>query len=354
MSTKTIGFVVFNELATAELSGAAEAFTQAHLPTDYGCECHCYKLVTIGLTTEPCFSRAGIMVKPDTDFQSAPELDTLIVCGGEAIRAPTLCKKVAKWLNYRAPTTRRIATLGTGIYALAMTGLLDGREVATHWRFAKDVAIRFPQLRVHANRLFVKDGPFYTCAGGTAAVDFSLSLIEADFGRSLALKLARELVVHLKRLGREEQYSQPLQFQTQASDRFADIASWILCNLGEDLSGEALAARACMSRRNFDRQFTQTFGKTPAEFVAGARMTEARRRLLIPRTTLESIATSLGFKNVSVFSTSFERFVGMRPSTYRTRLGVQIDHRVRNGSLAPTKPERARYSGGFALNVLAK
>jgi transcriptional regulator GlxA family with amidase domain len=338
MSPKTVGFVVFNELATAELSGAADAFTQAHIPTDYGCECRCYQLVTIGLTTEPCFSRAGIMVKPDTDFQNAPELDTLIVCGGEAIRAPTLCKKVAKWLNYRAPTTRRIATLGTGIYALAMTGLLDGREVATHWRFAKDVAIRFPRLHVHANRLFVKDGPFYTCAGGTAAVDFSLSLIEADFGRTLALKLARELVVHLKRLGGEEQYSKPLQYQVQASDRFADLAGWILCNLDRNLTVEALAQRACMSPRNFIRLFKHTFGKTPSEFVMGARMTEARRRLLIPRTTLESVAASLGFTSAEGFSKAFTRFVGTRPSVYRARLGVQAEVRRAQQQAAAIQP----------------
>jgi transcriptional regulator GlxA family with amidase domain len=338
MNPKTIGFVVFNELATAELSGAAEAFSKAHLSTNYGCECHCYKLVTIGVTEEACLSRAGIMVKPDTDFQNAPELDTLIVCGGEAIRAPTLCKKVAKWLNYRAPTTRRIATLGTGIYALAMTGLLDGREIATHWRFAKDVALRFPMLRIHSNRLFVKDGPFYTCAGGTAAVDFSLSLIEADFGRTLALKLARELVVHLKRLGGEEQYSKPLQFQVQATDRFADLASWILANLEENLTVDALAQRACMSPRNFIRIFKHTFGKTPAEFVLGARMTEARRRLLIPRTTLESVAASLGFISPEGFSKAFTRFVGTRPSIYRARLGVQTEVRRAKQQAASIKP----------------
>ncbi len=338
MSPKTVGFIVFNEVAAAELGGAAEAFTRAHIPTSYGYECHCYRLITIGLTTEPCFSRSGILVKPEVDFQTAPELDTLVVCGGEGIRAPTLCKKVAKWLNYRAPTTRRIATLGTGIYALAATGLLHGREVATHWRYAKDVAARFPSLRVHSNRLFVKDGPFYTCAGGTAAVDFSLSLIEADFGRTLALKLARELVVHLKREGGEEQYSEPLQFQIQSSDRFADLAGWILCNLGENLSIEALAQRACMSRRNFARLFSHTFGKTPAEFVAGARMTEARRRLLIPRTTLESVAISLGFKSADVFSKAFERFVGMRPSTYRARLGVQAEVRLPEEQSASPKP----------------
>lgn len=252
MSVKNVGFIVFNDLATAELSSAAEAFAATHLPTNFGGECHCYKVVTIGLTTEPCFSYAGILVKPDTDFANAPELDTLVVCGGEAIRAPTLCKKVARWLNYRAPTTRRIATLGTGIYSLALTGLLDGREVATHWRFAKDVALRFPALHVHPNRLFVKDGPFYTCAGGTATVDFSLSLIEADFGRTLALKLARKMVVHLKRVGGEEQYSKPLQFQVQSSDRFADLAAWILCNLSENLTVKLWpSAPACLRAISF-------------------------------------------------------------------------------------------------------
>lgn len=338
MNSKTIGFVVFDELATAELSSAAEAFSKAHFPTNYGCECHCYDLVTIGVTAEPCQSRAGIMVKPDTDFQSAPELDTLIVCGSGAIQAPSLCRKVAKWLNYRAPTTRRIATLGTGIYPLAMTGLLDGREVATHWRFARDVPIRFSRVRVHANRLFVRDGPFCTCAGGTAAVDFSLSLIEADYGRTLALKLARELVVHLKRLGGEEQYSKPLQFQVQATDRFADLAAWILCNLEGDLTVEALAQRACRSPRNFIRLFKHTVGKTPAEFVLGARMTEARRRLLIPRTTLESVAGSLGFTSPEGFSKAFTRFVGTRPSIYRARLGVHTEVRRAKQEMAAVQP----------------
>jgi transcriptional regulator GlxA family with amidase domain len=330
MTPKTIGFIVFDEMAAAEMSGAAEAFTRAHLPTTYGCECRCYDVITIGLTTEPCFSSSGLMVKPRADFETAPELDTLIVCGGEAIRAPTLCRKITKWVNFRAPTTRRIATLGTGIYALAATGLLDGREVATHWRFAKDVALRFPGLRVHSNRLFVSDGPFYTCAGGTSVIDFALALIEADYGRTLALKLARDLIVHLKRQGDEEQYSEPLQFQVESSDRFADLAGWILCNLRENLSVDALAERACMSRRNFTRLFHKNFGKSPSEFVAGARMTEARRRLLVPRTSLDSIAASLGYKSADVFSKTFERFVGMRPSTYRARLGVIAGARGRN------------------------
>jgi transcriptional regulator GlxA family with amidase domain len=328
VSPRTIGLIVFDEMAWAEFGGALETFTRVHIPTDYGYGCRCYNVVTIGLTTEPCHGRAGLLIKPDVDFRTAPELDTLIVCGGEPMRAPTLSRKVAKWLTYRAPTTRRIASLGMGIYPLAMTGLLDGREVATHWRFAKDVGIRFPALRVHSNRLYIKDGPFYTCAGGTAAVDFALSLVEADFGRTLALKLARDLLIHSQRTGGEEQYSEPLQFQVEASDRYrlADLVTWILSHLGENLTVDALARRVCTSPRNFARLFNHTFGKTPAEFVAGARMTEARRRLLVPRAAIKDVATSLGYKSAAVFSTAFERFVGMRPTAYRVRLGVEDAH----------------------------
>ncbi len=174
--------------------------------------------------------------------------------------------------------------------------------------------------KAYCNRLFVKDSPFYTCAGGASAVDLSLSLIEEDYGRQVALKLARELVVQLKRSGEQAQYSEPLQFQVESSERFADLAAWILCNLDQDLSVEALAQRACMSPRNFARLFKHAFGTTPAEFVATARIREAQRRLRVPRTSIESVGASVGFKSADAFSRTFERHIGCRPSTYRARL----------------------------------
>jgi transcriptional regulator GlxA family with amidase domain len=152
-----------------------------------------------------------------------------------------------------------------------------------------------------------------------SAVDFSLALIEEDYGRQVALKMARELVVPLKRSGGHEQYSELLKFQVQSSDRFADLPAWILSHLSDNLSVDALAERACMSRRNFTRLFNKTFGKSPSQFVAEARMTEARRRLLVPRMNLEDVAASLGFKSADVFSKAFEHHVGVRPSTYRAR-----------------------------------
>jgi transcriptional regulator GlxA family with amidase domain len=317
--SKTIGILVFEEMTAADLLGPAETFSRATIPTDNGRDRHCYHVVTIGVSTEPCVTESGIAVKPQVDMRRAPVLDTVIVPGGSGTHNPKLNKQVGKWLKARSSTTRRIAALGTGIYAPAATGLLDGRQVVAHWRFAKDVASRFPKLRVNSRNLFVKDGRFYTCAGGISTVDFALFLIEEDYGRRVALGLAHELVVHLKRPGGEEQYSEPLQFQTQSSDRFADLPAWILSHLSDDLSVDALAERVGMSRRNFTRLFHKSLGKSPSQFVAEVRIAEARRRLLVPRNSIESVANSLGFRSADVFSVAFERHVGVRPRTYRVR-----------------------------------
>jgi transcriptional regulator GlxA family with amidase domain len=322
MSPKTVGLIVFEQMAAADLTGPAEAFSRAKPPIGDDRGLRCYQLLTLGVGATPCVTECGIIVKPRLDIRDAPRLDTIIVSGGSGIDYARLRKKIAKWLSRRAPATRRIAALGRGIYTLAATGLLDGRQVAVHWRFAKDVAVRFPNLRVNPNTLFIRDGPFYTCAGGTSAIDLSLSLIEEDYGRQIALNVARELVLHSKRSGEQGQYSEPLQFQVESSERFADMAAWILCSLNQDLSIEALAQRACMSPRNFARVFKHAFGTTPAEFVVTARINEAQRRLRVPRTSIESVGASVGFKSADAFSRAFERQVGCRPSTYRARLGI--------------------------------
>jgi transcriptional regulator GlxA family with amidase domain len=327
MTPKTVGLIVFEQIAAGELTGPAEAFSRARMPTGNGREGRCYQVLTLGIGTARCVTECGVIVKPQLDINDAPPLDTLIFPGGNGIHDARLNKKIAKWLSRRVPaTTRRVAILGSGIYALAATGLLDGRHVAVHWRLAKDVALRFPNIRVDPDTLFIKDGPFCTCAGGASAIDLSLSLIEEDYGRQIALTLARELVLHSKRSGEQEQYSEPLKFQAESSERFADLTAWILCNLNQDCSIEALAQRACMSPRNFALLFKQAFGTTPAKFVTVARIKEAQLRLRVPRNSIESVGASVGFKSTDAFSRTFERLVGIRPCTYR---GLTVQQRSR-------------------------
>jgi transcriptional regulator GlxA family with amidase domain len=318
MNPKTVGLIVAEEIAATDLMGPAEVFSRATIRRSDQLEAPescCYRVITIGVNGGPCVTDCGIVIRPHVVIEEAPPLDTVLVCSDS--HGEKLKRKLIKWIKQRAPNTRRIAALGRGIYALAASGLLDGRQAVIHWRFARDVALRFPKLRVNPNNLFVKDGPFYTCAGGTSAVDFALGLVEDDYGRHVALALARELVVHVKRSGEQEQYSEALKFQIQSSDRFADLPAWILSHLSDDLSIDALAQRAAMSRRNFTRLFHEVFGKTPAQFVAEARIAEAQQRLLVPRNSIESIASSLGFRSADVFSVAFERCTGTRPRIYR-------------------------------------
>ena len=136
-------------------------------------------------------------------------LDTLIVPGGRGLRSEETARQVAAWIKTHSGQIRRIASVCTGIYGLAPTGLLDGHRVTTHWQNAVDVATRFPKLQVEESALVLKDGKFYTAAGATAGIDLALFLIAEDFGRDVAVTVARQLLVYLRRDGGQEQYSEP-------------------------------------------------------------------------------------------------------------------------------------------------
>jgi transcriptional regulator GlxA family with amidase domain len=197
--------------------------------------------------------------------------------------------------------------------------MLDDRQVATHWRYATDVAQRFPKLGVNANCLFVKDGPFYTSAGAMAGIDLSLSLIEEDYGIRVALVIARELVVSAKRSGLQEQYPETLQFQSRSVSRLSELTTWVISNLNDNLSLERLAARACLCPRHFTRRFKQEFGTSPAAFVERLRIDEACHRLSVHNNSVEDIAVSVGFKSAASFRRAFQRLLGINPNDYRRR-----------------------------------
>ena len=277
MKPKSIGLVGFDRATASHLTGPADAFSVAALEDGFGGRIACYKIWTIGLTNKPFSCEAGIVFQPEATLATAPPLDTIIIAGGSGLRSPQVCHQLAEWILSRAYETRRIASICTGIYALAPTGLLDGREVTTHWRFARDLSQRYPALRIgHKSRL-VKDGPFYTSAGLTAGIDLSLALIEEDYGEQLALSVGRDLMMYLA--GRPNEEMRPRDCASQPIDRFGDLVAWIMRNLNQNLTVEVLARQACMCPSHFTRAFRSVFGNTPGEFVENLRLNEARRRL---------------------------------------------------------------------------
>ena len=316
---KLIGIVGYEDAEALDIAGPAEAFSSAMTRDRDAQPRPCYRVIVIGLTNKAIRTSAGIVIKPERTIHDAPALDTLIVPGGKGLRVEATSSRVARWVLERAPATRRVVSVCTGIYGLAPTGLLDGRRVTTHWRFAGDVARRFPRLVVDPHPLFLKDGKYYTSAGVSAGIDLALSLIQDDFGQHTALDVARELVLYLKRPGGQEQFSEPLQVQIQSTERFSDIIAWIASNLHGDLSVETLAEKAALCSRHFRRRFQGSFGKSPAAFVQEMRLGETRRQLVSSRYPIESIAKSVGFGDSDTLRRAFRRRFGVSPGDYRAK-----------------------------------
>ncbi len=334
MAPRRIGIVGYEKVTALDVVGPAEAFAMAMRETGKGTFERCYDVSIVGLNRQPFAAESGIVFQPGTTFAAAPKFDTLLVPGGSGLRVPHVCQKVASWVAGRAEETRRVVSVCTGIYGLAATGLLDGRRVTTHWRYARDVAARFPKLRVDPNPLFVQDGNFYTSAGVTAGIDLALALVEEDYGSKVALRVAREMVVYLKRSGGQEQYSEPLQFQTQASDRFAELVAWMTSNPTAEMSVETLARRASLSPRQFFRRFKAHFGSSPATFVETLRLNEARRRLSAGDPSIENVAESVGFRGADSFRRAFERRFRVTPSAFRRNFALHKNDRGSARALA--------------------
>ena len=340
MAPLRIGLLGYDHVNALDLVGPAEAFASALYQNSEDGVQRPYQVTLIGLTKRSFVAESGIIFKPAATVDQSLKLDTLIIPGGYGLRHPVTNGKVAAWILAQAPRIRRIASVCTGIFGLAPTGLLDGRRVTTHWRFAHQVAQRFPKLRLQPDALFVKDGRFYTSAGVTAGIDLALSLIEEDFGSKVALAVAREMVVYLKRSGGQQQYSEPLQFQTDSSDRFAELGHWMINHPNEEMSIESLARRAALSPRQFYRRFKEHFGSSPATFVETLRLNEARRRLCAGALSIESVAESVGFKGSDSFRRAFERRFRVTPSHYRRTFGLRSERPRPTGRIETIKKGR--------------
>ncbi len=246
-------------------------------------------------------------------------IDTLLVAGGTGVKDAARDEELLLWLRKAAPRVRRIGSICTGAFLLASAGLLDGKRAATHWKWAADLASQFPHTTVDPDPIYIRDGNTYTTAGVTAGMDLALALVEEDLGPPMALKVARELVLFLRRTGGQSQFSAALSLQASDRKQIEEVRSWALDNLGRDLPVETLAAKAGMSPRNFARVFLKDTGTTPARFVERVRVEAARRRLEESRDKLEKVAKDCGFGSMQGLRRSFLRVVHVPPNDYRHR-----------------------------------
>ena len=244
------------------------------------------------------------------------KVDTLLIAGGAGTRGPRDPQLLA-WLRKMAQQTRRMCSVCTGAFLLADAGLLNGRRATTHWKFVESFARQHPRVSWDPNPIFVQDGGIYTSAGISAGMDLALALIEEDYGNSLALAVARHMVIFLRRPGSQAQFSVALAAQATERKRLKELQAWIAENLARELSVEVLAARAAMSPRNFARVFRQELGSTPARYVEQARVEAARTRLAATDDTVDQIASHCGFSSAELLRRCFLRHFKVAPSVYR-------------------------------------
>jgi transcriptional regulator GlxA family with amidase domain len=226
-----------------------------------------------------------------------------------------------RWIERALPDARRIASVCLGAFALAWAGALDGKRAATHWRYCPRLQDSFPNVKVEPDAIFVRDGRVWSSAGVSAGIDLALAMIEEDFGHTIALDIARRLVVFLKRPGGQSQFSTVLA--AQASDvegRFSALHAWIIENIASDLRVETLAAKAGMSPRTFARTYVSRTGMTPAHGVEALRVETAR--LLLESRQIDNVvevAKRAGFGDDERMRRAFLKHLGVSPSEYRRR-----------------------------------
>jgi transcriptional regulator GlxA family with amidase domain len=248
-------------------------------------------------------------------------VDTLMVAGGQGVEAAAVDPVIIEWVQARAKRARRIASVCTGAFLLAASGLLDGRRAVTHWSFCAELARRFPKVRVESDPIFVRDGAVWSSAGVTAGLDLALALVEEDLGRTVALAVARYLVVFMKRPGGQAQFSTALSLQA-ADDEFAALHEWISNHLSDDLPLPVLADQAGMSERSFSRHYAEATGLTPARAIERLRVEAARRLLSESGLPVKRICQRCGFGSEETMRRSFLRLLAVTPQDYRTRFSA--------------------------------
>jgi transcriptional regulator GlxA family with amidase domain len=239
----------------------------------------------------------------------------LLVCGlgSRSVRDAAL----SAWLKTMTAAVRRVGAVCVGAFLLAEAGLLNGRRATAHWKFGRELARRYPRVRVEHEPLWVKDGNIYTSAGISAGIDLALAWVEEDCGAGLAHEAARELVLFLRRPGGQPQLSLSLASQATEMTTLRELQIWIAEHLDARLSVEDLAARVSMSVRNFERVFTREVGTTPLQYVLQLRVEAARRQLERTDRALKQVAVATGFRTVPLMRRTFVRLLGITPSRYR-------------------------------------
>lgn len=324
--TRAVSIVVYPGVEILDVTGPMEVFAFANIGLQQsGVSESGYTIELLaekpGMLTASC----GLQIIANRAYGDiADGIDTLLIAGTPHIDCLLSDPLLQDWIRAVAPRVRRLASVCTGAFLLAESGLLDGLRATSHWLYCNQFAHDYPSIRVEPNRIFVQDGYISTSGGVTSGIDLALAMVEEDWGPELALFVARFLVVFLKRPCGQSQFSAYMISESANHPDLRNLQAWIMTHLTEDLQVEALAERVAMSPRNFARLFLTETGMTPAKFVEMARIDAARHYLGSTELTIEIVADKAGFKDPERMRRAFIRQIGVNPQSYRDRFGGRI------------------------------
>jgi transcriptional regulator GlxA family with amidase domain len=315
---RIIEVLAFPAVQLLDVAGPIQVFSSANDIVAGAGGTRPYHVSVVSEGGQDVTATAGMTLAAKPLSECGQAVDTLMVAGGEGAEAAADNPVLIEWLRRRATEARRVASVCTGAFVLAATGVLDGRRAATHWKYCSRLARLYPAVRVEPDPIYLTDGPVWTSAGVTAGIDLALALVEEDLGRDVALAVARYLVVFLKRPGGQAQFSAALALQA-ADDKFGALHVWISENLAGDLSLTVLADQAGMSERSFSRRYAEATGQTPARAIERLRVEAARRLLSETRLPVKRISQRCGFGSEETMRRSFLRLLAVAPNDYRDR-----------------------------------
>ena len=252
--------------------------------------------------------------------------DVAIVAGGSPkTPVPDAQAQLVEWLRRHHRRIATMVSICTGAFILGEAGLLDGHRATTHWRFLGELRLRFPAATVVDEGIFVQDRRLWTSAGITAGIDLTLALVEEDHGHGVAMAVAKELVLFLRRSGNQAQFSSTLRRQERSPSKRDDLYAFVLEHLDEPLPVERLAEGARVSPRTLSRWFRLHLDESPAELVRRVRVDEARRLLEETDLSVKDICARTGLGDVSTMWRVFSQHLGVTPTEYRARFAVPRD-----------------------------
>ncbi len=330
---RPVGIVVYQGVEIIDLTGPMEvfAFANADLQRSGMCSEFAYPMTVLSEKQGPITSSCGLQIIADKAYSDIQEgIDTLLIAGTPEISCLLGDPALQSWVRTIAPRVRRLASVCTGAFLLAESGLLNGRRATSHWDYCDRLARNYPAISVEPDRIFVRDGFISTSGGVTSGIDMALSMVEEDWGSELALLIARYLVVFLKRPGGQSQFSAYLTSDASKPE-LKDLQAWIMLHLTDDLRVDMLAEHMCMSPRNFARFFLTETGMTPAKFVEIARIDAARHYLGSTILSVEVIAEKSGFGDQERMRRAFIRHLGVNPQSYRKRFGLSKIESIKAG-----------------------